>query len=201
MNKQGKSHGCLLIVIAFFIIIIGCNFLAKLYPLDPSVSTSCSTVPSSGATTSSTINDHYDYGSRENPREITYDDVPSLRPDTYVCITGPVSCFSSSTGQFTIGEGDTCYGLRIAVQNDDETRYYEIEAPSINANGYENEFNAHCPYDVYYYPRTENDRRYTGCTATIVGRYESYLAYVDGEYIEFYRLASDSRIVDLRFYY
>lgn len=203
MNNQGKSHGCLLIVLAFIIIVVGNVFLSKIYPMDDStVSTSHTTKRVVGTTASTTEDDfNYDYGTRDNPIVITSENVSSLRPNTYVRITGPVCCLSSSTGQFTIGGGNQTYGLWIAIENSDGTICESVEVPSVNANGYEDEFNAHCEFDVRYYPETIGDRRYCGCTATIEGRYESYLAYVDGDYIEFYRLSSGSRIVDLSFYY
>ncbi|SEW34393.1 hypothetical protein SAMN05216413_2267 [Ruminococcaceae bacterium KH2T8] len=143
--------------------------------------------------------------SMNNPVDITYDNFSAIQEGQYIRVTGPVNYYSTSEGRFSVGGNSVGYlsrcGLRIRIMNDSGDRYYELEAPSVSANGFEDEFNSHAPADISYAPSNIGGTNYCGCTATIVGCIESYTYQSDGSYYTEYRFSSRSRVEELNFYY
>ena len=222
MNKRGKAHGCVTILLIFVavIVLVMCACIEL-----PNIETDSTTkyIPGVRATmTGNTSNmDHSNDptattayvtprptrpitlepgSSMNNPIDITFDNFSELQDGMFVRVTGPVNAYRTSRGRLSIG-GNSGYGLCIHIMNDSGDRYYELEADSIGANGFEDELDSHAPADVSYSPSTVGDWQFCGCTATIVGRIESYTYVIDGSYYSGYRFSSRTNIEALDFYY
>lgn len=135
----------------------------------------------------------------DNPRVITFEDFPYIKAGNIVQISGPVTSYSISDGSLTIGNSDSKYGLWVHIMNSTGDKYYTIEAPYVDANGFEDKLLSHSPADVSMAPNCFGFE-HCGCRATIVGYIESYTAYFDGEYVTLLRFSKQSKITELEFY-
>lgn len=161
------------------------------------------------ATTSATepTKESYDYGSMNNPHDITADDIPNVKVGEYIRITAPARTMNTSKGRFLVGVNEELgysgnkSGLELIAYTSDGENYYTIEAMSIDPGDFREVFSSHPGADFSLEPRKIGDRSYSGCKATVIGCVSERL--ITQEYNHFYgiELGWDSVVEDLELYY
>lgn len=142
----------------------------------------------------------FDYGSMDEPHDITAEDIPHLRRGEYVRITGPANIRCTGNGKIAVGGHDkgswAHSGLELSIEYRTGHNYL-IDAVSVDPGSFKDTFYTHPAADFSTKPRTVGDLKFSGCIATIVGRVDRLRYGEESDILLGFDFSEESVVEDL----